>query len=641
MAKTNPVQGSARSLREVLQEADEDLWLKRFNEAEKLAQSIFSDETPYVPLPYFTPHGVSHCKAVEECLNKIIWGTEESNEDDFVPSPKEAMYVLSAAWLHDIGMMYGIFDGEDPEDLQDSKKVIALRAEHELRTSKYIHDRWHSECGWSDEQKVWLTNICVYHRRHHPLSTLCPRGIELKSRGGEERLRLGVLAALLRLADACHVDQSRAPGPLMALYNSLGMPQDAVCHWERAKLISDVEFDRTRNRINLRGLCPPVFNFGLGSFDLQEITEIVRSDVEEELRSVQPVLMAYPNTAFWEVTREIFHAISLTIHKEKQCLAVWPYLLHIPSSATETVAALIQLLLFAIQKGEDNHNLGDAWRKNLLAIIGETEKARPVDFMIRNLHKKVLEAMKSLAPEAGTAEPVKKCLQDSLKEIEKNCFDLAQKARQLIDPQDVLVVYGFSTNIAKLLENLRGQYSNVIYVVDCYRPVGRVHLSADENERVIGFAQGLGFEQVVFVQLAALPQALNDLKQRRVPCKILLGTHGVLENGDFLCKVGSYMIVSTARQFDAQVVAFAEKTKFLSNGESDAIVAAFDRLFPRKEWTQHPVFNNTPCIDPAMDLIPKSLITDVVREEQEEPDSSNTCNPPAKYTRQDGQCNAE
>ena len=65
-------------------------------------------------IPFFTDHGPAHCHGVEDLLNRIIFPPELNPDDPrmLVPTPEEAMYLLAAAWVHDIGMIYGLFPGE-------------------------------------------------------------------------------------------------------------------------------------------------------------------------------------------------------------------------------------------------------------------------------------------------------------------------------------------------------------------------------------------------------------------------------------------------------------------------------------------------------------------------------------------------
>jgi translation initiation factor 2B subunit (eIF-2B alpha/beta/delta family) len=590
----------------------DDACTGKFDQAERLAKSIFERED-CVPLPYFTPHEASHCEAVEKYLDQIIWGRGEPGPYDFVPTPEEATYLLSSVWLHDIGMTYGIREGENPNDLTDYATVAELRRKHEVRTIRYIHEMWKWECTWSEEEKTLLTTVCAYHRRHREISTLEPVRIASKCDG--KPIRLVTLAALLRLADACHEDQSRAPGRLMQLYKSLGMPQEAANHWERAKVIAAVVFDHTNRAITLRGYCPPEFKLhSLIKFDLGEIVEIVRQDVEQELSSVQQVLLRYPNTYFGEVKSDIFRPVRLELDQEEQYMALWPYLLDNPSGSTEAAAALAQMLLLAVRVAQKTGKFGKPWRDNTFSpIMNKTRESRPFDFMVRNLCRGVENVLSGLRFDARSAETsaetLTKHLEDFLNGVSESCRRLAEFGPTLVRPGDVLVIHGYCRNIASFLESLKPECNNMLYIVDYQEPLGNVRLGPSQNRKMITFANNVGFSQVRFLTLPSLAQVLSELKRKGTPCKVLLGTHGVLESKALLCKVGSYMIVNTAKQFGAQVIAFAEETKFLINGESDEDVASPEKIFSsEKMCKRHPEMTDTMCLTPEVDLVPKELL---------------------------------
>lgn len=597
------IEKEAKTLREMIN--CNSTCAQRFDEAERLAKSLFTRDDS-VPLPYFTAHDASHSEAIEKNLNQIIWGTEKEplslTQYDFVPTPEEAMYLLSAAWLHDIGMWYGIREGEDPNDLKDPAKVMELRREHEIRTVKYIHEVWRFECGWSPDEKTWLSNICAYHRRHRQIGTFEPSRII--SRHDGRAVRLVALAALLRLADACHEDQSRAPGRLMALYVSLEMPKEAAVHWEKAKLITAVDFDHTNREIILTGQCPPKFDFGLGEFDLGEIVEIVRKDIDKELQSVQPILLPFPNVYFGEVKADIFTPFHSGLYEEKQYLALWPYLLDKSSNSTEAAAALVQVLLFCAEEGKRTGKFGVGWQEEIHDIVNKVTDSRPLDFMIMNICNDVRKIASSPPKRAMSVHSLSKHIEEVMKTIKENCKRIADNARRIIEPGDVLVVYGHSTDIEKSLRNLEKQHS--LYIVDCYSEATGTHLESDENKRIRDLAHELGFTEVRYLQLQALAQAVGELKRNNRSCKLLLSTHGVPKKGGFICKVGSYTLAAIAKKLKAKVVVFADDMKVLKNGIPDKEIARPEKLFSSKECKQRLV--------PKMDLVPRSLVDFVVTE---------------------------
>lgn len=586
---------------------------QRFAEAEALALRVFGGEE-YVPLPFYTEHGAEHSLAVERFLEQIIWKNslgELDGRHDFIPSAEEAMYLLSATWILDIGMWYGILDNEQPEDLQDAARVVKLRDEHEVRASRYIQDKWNAQdCSWSPAEKEHLANICLYHRGHYPLSTFEPSKVDGRYTQGE--VRLGILAALLRLADACHVDKRRTPQKVMQLYISLGMPAEARVHWERADLIRDVRFDHEERQIVLKGHYPGKFEFGLGKFDVREVGEMICENVREVLRGVQQTLSAFSNTDFREVRHAPYGMHAIDYQQRRRCLHMWPYFLSRPISPTEAAAALAQMLLLSTQEGEESGDLGSQWRKEIHQIMDKTQSLRQQDFMIRNLCIGVAERLSQLPKGAKSAGKLKQYLIEFMQSIKKNCDRLAARARNLIGDNDVLVLYGHSVNIERLLRDIEKNHS--VYIVDCYRPLGGYPVF-NENKKVFETVKGLRFNNYKFLQLASLAGALDELKREKAPCKLLLGTHGRLKGGDMLCKVGSRMIANVAEQFGADIIAFCGTTKFLADGAAiDDEIAGPEQLFSSEDEKMHPELVDVPYVAPKMDRVPKRLVDMVVTE---------------------------
>lgn len=538
-----------------------------FDEAWRLADSLLTSDSRRVPLPYFTQHTHGHSRAVERYLDALIFGGNPSRGRDFMPTPEEAMYLLSAAWLHDIGMMYGIFDGENPADLQGDPSIYKRhRDEHEQRTTRYLREKWRDQCHWSDSQKTYLAHICHYHRRSYDIDGFTP--IEIGGTYVKEPVRLRVLAALLRFCDACHVDESRAPGPLHALYDSVGMPADSAQHWGAAELISEVSFDHEQRRVSLVAQIPDPVDFKLGRFDFRSIIDDLCRNLQVELDTVSGILMQYPNLLLREVGKVPRVMPLLNMEHPKRCLALWPYLLRQQTSATESMAAVVQILLFAITSSP---SMGIGIRRMIDDVFAEAAKLRPFDFMVRNLKREVNVVLLS-ADQAGKAgasadtweEHLKTCLVSFLDRVKKESQQAVEICRTLIAPQDALVVYGHSINTSKFLQETRRSRGGPVYIVDCRRPGKDGSAGEDENAKMLTLARDTGLD-AKFVAISGLAAVLEDLKARDVPCKVLLGAHGVLPSGDLLCKTGSYCIATIGKAFGAEVFVLASPVKQIAS----------------------------------------------------------------------------
>ena len=588
---------------------------QRFEEAEKLAYGIFKDpEGRYVPLPFFTPHGTLHCQVVEAFLDEILSSGTDPNKD-FIPNSEEAVFLLAGVWIHDIGMMYGIYPGEQASDLVNNPDFSAkLRNEHEIRTTRHILNEWRLECNWSYEEKAILANICHFHRKKNNINDFVPAVITGKITG--EPVRIKVIAALLRIADACHVDKSRAPGNLRALYDSLGMPPEEVCYWGQPELVSRVRFQHRDGKIVIESLVPEPFDFKRGKFDFEEIIELIRKDIVEELESVKTVLLAYTNTALKEVTKEVNILPVLDIEAPRRCLGVWPYFLKKSYSATEGAVSLAQMLLFEIAETD---NFGKAWQMRIRGMIQEVIRWRPYDVVVFKLQNEINEILSKEQSDSPIQERLKVHLREFLINICRHSNRMAERAIPLVKPEDVLFLYGYSLNIVKFLQTIKRSHVGAVYTVDSRSSNTYLQFDPHEDEQIIAFLRENGFEDRS-IRLNELSQILEDLGRTKTPRKILIGTHSVLEidnNGDYyiLCEKGCKGLCLIGRDGGAEIIAFAETNKFVDLEKKEYIESVVAEGFTyRQENGSMGVASGRERLGIWMDVIPKSLIDYLITE---------------------------
>jgi translation initiation factor 2B subunit (eIF-2B alpha/beta/delta family) len=585
----------------------------RFEEAERLSYGIFRDpEGRYVPLPFYTVHGAEHCQAVENFLNEILSTGKDVNKD-FIPNSEEAMFLLAGAWLHDIGMMYGIFRGEQVSNLANNPDYCAkLRNEHEVRTTGHILNEWHLECHWSYEEKAILAHICHFHRKKNEIDDFVPAVITGKIT--REPVRIKVIAALLRIADGCHADRSRVPGNLRALYDSLGMPTDEVCFWGQPELISRVRFQHADGKIVIESLIPNPIDFKRGKFDFEEIIELVRKDIEGELESVQTVLLPYTNTAFKEVVKEVNPLPALDLEAPRRCLGNWPYFLKKPYSATEGAASLAQMLLYELA---ETQNFGNACLNRIRGMIGEVMQWRPYDVVVFRLRHDIEEILSQEQRPSAIQERVNVYLREFLENIYTHCERMTERALPLVEPHEVLFLYGYSINIVKFLQAIKR--SHTVYVVDCRSSEAYLQFEPHEHEQIFEFLRKNGFE-AHSIRLIELSQILDDLGRTSTPRKIILGTHSVLkmDNGDhyLLCKKGTKGLCLIGKEGRAEIMAFAETNKFIDIENEEDIESFAVRGFSyQQENSSIGVASRLESSGIRMDVIAKSLIDHLITEE--------------------------
>jgi len=552
-----------KSLRGVLAQLKE--CEDKFLEAEKLALKIFDKDNPqYKPLPYFTPDPISHCMTVEKYLNMIIWGGNIQKDWGvrFEPTPEEAMYLLAGVWLHEIGLMYGIFEGENNDDLEGEIDLCKkLFESYELRSTKYLLDIWHreKECNWEYEEILHLRNLC-YSKRGKAIEELQPG--EFFGVDGRP-IRIRVIAAVIRLAEACDVNRRCVPGDLIKLFQSLRMDLRDALYWnKRHRILSDVKFDHNKGNIWITYFCPDEYVMTWGKLDLREIVSFIEKDIEEELELIQPELQPFVNTCFYKVLAEAKVMPALADEIEGRYLAMWPYFLHKPNSATEVQEALTETTLLTLK----NINAERDWEKVIDVIDGMFEQAirwHPYDFTLRNFYRQI----KTIGAK-GEKEGLEKELKSYVDLIGSTYKQMTGYARDKIGNNDALFVHGYSVNVLKFLEEIRPEHKGRVYLVRCNPFETDLYIGPDENERMAERLSELGYD-FVMIGPEDLPHILNMLKRSRIPRKVILGTHGVLKNEDLLCKIGSHAMVYTCRGYRAKIIAFAASCKFLKSGEID------------------------------------------------------------------------
>ena len=238
---------------------------------------------------YYTLHGLDHSNYVIEILEKLIDGL--NSEDNL--NETEIFCLLSAALLHDVGMLY-----KYPEDVERAAKISKLkkrpysvqdliRDEHHIRSGRYIIE--HAEGLKLDHREAEYIRLIVEGHRQIKLELdeYNDQVIGLKS------VRVRLLSALLRLADELDLLPERAPGTLYDILKN-NMPDYSRIHWLKhyytsGLLIETSESEKGRKRTSIEVHCQyPNEEVG------RKITEVLISNpIEETLSEVRVILLDY------------------------------------------------------------------------------------------------------------------------------------------------------------------------------------------------------------------------------------------------------------------------------------------------------------------------------------------------------------
>ncbi len=332
-------------------------WLPGYfgNRLEKirgLVKHLHETKEKVPQVKWFTPHGAIHYQAVEDLLHQLIPGNLHKGFTE-----DEKFFLLGSAWLHDVGMLRGIMGEED--NVTDDQ----IREKHHARSEEYIV-RNYDEVGVEEPEKEAFGLLARFHRRRC-LLTDCPELIFIP---GHNCLRLRLLAAYLRLADALHVDQTRAPDAQYAISLAYDIPSKAKLHWLRSKFVLGIDIDIKKKEIavhlkypiNIE--IPKVHKKRTMERTLNSIYDFIVQDLSSELDTVKDVLFGANISYFLHITK-VIHKVEFDRRLLRDIYSVYNYyfLLDNPSSSSLynlMLQSLIDIIeLYYIEGREDRSEL--------------------------------------------------------------------------------------------------------------------------------------------------------------------------------------------------------------------------------------------------------------------------------------------
>lgn len=238
---------------------------------------------------YYTLHGLDHSNNIITILDKLVDGLNPAD----ALNDTEIFCLLSSVYLHDVGMQCKF-----PNDVERAAKISELkkrpytfqdliRDEHHIRSGQYIKDTY-KNLKLDHVEAECIRLISEGHRQ-----------IKLESKEyddqpiGFERVRVRLLAALLRLADELDIVYTRAPETLLDILKN-DMPDYSRIQWLKHYYTSGILINthqdangKKRTGIEVHCQYP---NEDVG----RKITEVLISKhIEETLNDVRIILLEH------------------------------------------------------------------------------------------------------------------------------------------------------------------------------------------------------------------------------------------------------------------------------------------------------------------------------------------------------------
>ncbi len=240
-----------------------------------IAEKCENNDSP----PFYTLHDFSHNVRILEILRQLL--TIASSISEYGLSTSEKYLLIVASLFHDIGML-------DLTEIHGVQSPEQIRENHHKRSAQWVLQNTR-KLGL-DSAEASIVAFIIWYHRNEKVAQLeqCPETFL----AGSEKIRTQLLAAYLRLADALHRDQSRAPEKELSFYRMAGMPTDAKFHWIKARAVRGIYINKDKRIIEVNIAIPEEGREkeGKEKEDFRPLQEFVKQEIEDELESVRPIL---------------------------------------------------------------------------------------------------------------------------------------------------------------------------------------------------------------------------------------------------------------------------------------------------------------------------------------------------------------
>ena len=406
----------------------------RIRKAVKRQWDEFTKVNPQ--LVNFTPHGPEHSKSVEDIIHRLI-----PNKNLFKRlTERERFYLLASAWLHDIGMIWGI--AKEDSGLPDEK----VRTTHHERSAKFITNFYMKLDIDPDDVSV-LSLLAYYHGADlDDCKTVFPTA-------NNEIVRLALLAAYLRIADALDIGQSRSPFLSYAICLAYNIPMSSKLHWIKSRLISGMEISPEGHRITVffkalnddRNTSRPT----ISDQNLAKLRKLIMDDLKTNIDSSMSILVREGITYLLDIN-------SCTVKMEIDA-QISPELSRLTNNfemmVNPSATKLRRILLGTIKGIIDPNNDGKSPKINALEDVNkfinevkdEIITTRHCHFGLRSLIKKIETVLSQ--KDNNEIIPLKNMVDSELNNIEKEKIDIRDAARNYFTD-----IYNVKTSAGKLTD---------------------------------------------------------------------------------------------------------------------------------------------------------------------------------------------
>lgn len=552
---------------------------------------------------FFTPHDTSHSEGVIRCINKLV------------PDPlknltqNEYFLLLASAWLHDIGMIPGICD-DDPEIIT-KEYYLKIREKHHIRSKNYIIENSGLLGITADEAKI-IGLLSKFHRRREDINNL----------KDTYNVRVQLLAAYLRIADAIHIDSSRVDiyENLYNLFLAESIPLSSEFHWLRSFWIRDIEAKPVEATLTVH------FNFSKDEKinGLQVLIDNTLDDLREELDSCKNVLIKAGISYYVEIDyKATIEANDRELAKLKQVIS------KLESRHTASSSQLADIMIDTVSYIISEHG-GRASDKVALiskyqnSEIAQVKKDRPCHVLMKHIDAVISSTLSDHSTDEQTKlDIIKRKLENLCRHREETLRKITENAQPFLKDCSPILLFGYSSIVISALGAIADSVKEKteVYVLEC-RNKNQLNY---RNDMLFcdGLRYALDLSNRGFKKVSLVPDVIvGNLITNKFIKKVFFGANTVdIEKNIIGHTAGHSTIIHVAREYNIPIYIFVDSFKFgeLEDDTKDERTTHWfvGNKFKRKELVEKGIkFYN-----PRSDIIPLEYVYMFITDEGNFPPS--------------------
>jgi translation initiation factor 2B subunit (eIF-2B alpha/beta/delta family) len=515
-------------------------YLDILNEIENHVKSLWSKHIgpPWQPL-----HDHNHNIQVEHYFYRLI----PDNKIDKLQS-YEWFILLSAIWLHEIGMIIGLFEDDEKHYISNADKfALSVRNKHHERSVHYLN-KMHETLKITRHKEL-IAECCFRHRKYIPLPK---QEFATQER---ERINLNLLIAYLRLALAIHLDQEVEDEKLFDLMHTPGLSWEDRFHWQKRKWIGDVRVSHDSYLLTILAYKPPENSYLVDIFP-----EKLIEDMREALVLVRDILAKGGISFFYDVNYEDIGTKNEEEHIHQMQLIRSNIDVEEVSSASEAYNTVLSTFERFTRDDVRSYKLIHSYFDNIEKVL----KSRPCHTLMRNLNEKLSSIFSDPKKDEGKKiDIIRELITQQTAERDRIEKLIAQNAKPLLLNKESILVYGYSS---KVIGALRAVPIDIlseteVYVAECR---GKTQFNLidqmvyNDGLHYIKKLKECGVKKTYFIP----DNSIANFMRRGLIKKILFGANGIdQESGNFGHTSGHLMIADLAIIYNIPLYVIADSSK--------------------------------------------------------------------------------